>query len=299
VLLECVPNVSEGRDRAVIDALGEVVECEGVELRDVHADVDHHRSVFTYFGAPDAVERATLALARVAVARIDLRRHAGVHPRVGALDVVPFIPMRGTSMTEAVLSARRFGRAFSDETGVPVFFYAEASANPGRRELPIMRWGGFEGLAGRLRDPAWCPDCGAASPHPSAGVTIVGARGPLIAFNAMLDTGDVALAKSIATVVRESAPGGLPGVRALGVPLASRGIAQVSMNLLDYRRTSPAVVADRVEREAATRGAAVSAWELVGCAPADAFTDWTAAGRALDFSPSQILDTALFAMTPD
>lgn len=217
-----------------------------------------------------------------------------MHPRVGALDVVPFIPMRGTSMRDAVASARRFGRAFSDATGVPVFFYAEASANPGRRELPIMRWGGFEGLAERLRDPAWRPDCGAAAPHPSAGVTIVGARGPLIAFNAMLDTADVALAKSIAAAIRESAPGGLPAIRALGVRLESRGIAQVSMNLLDYRRTSPAVVADRVEREARARGAGVAWWELVGCAPGDAFTDWTAAGRALDFAPSQILDADLF-----
>ena len=293
-LLECVPNVSEGRDQALIRALGDAVERAGVELRDVHSDVDHHRSVFTYLGAPDAVERATLALARLAVERVDLRRHKGVHPRVGAVDVVPFIPLRGTLMKEAVQSARRFGRAFSDATGVPVFFYAEASADPNRRELPIMRWGGFEGLAERLRDPTWCPDCGGAEPHPRAGVTIVGARGPLIAFNAMLDTPDVTIAKSIAAAVRESAPGGLPAVRALGVPLESRGIAQVAMNLLDYQRTSPAVVAARVEREARARGTDVSRWELVGCAPADAFADWIAAARTLDVAPSQLLDAELF-----
>ena len=283
----------------MIRALGDAVEAAGVRLLDVHADVDHHRTVFTYLGAPDAVERATLALGRLAVERIDLRRHQGVHPRIGALDVAPFVPLRGTSMKDAVQSARRVGRAFSEATGVPVFFYAEAAANPARRELPVIRWGGFEGLAERLVDPAWCPDCGATAPHPSAGVTVIGARGPLIAFNAMLDTRDVAAAKAIAAVVRESAPGGLPAVRALGVSLASRDIAQVAMNLLDYRRTPPAMVADRVEREARARGVAVASWELVGCAPTDAWTDWTAAGRALDFAPSQLLDAELFTIAPD
>src|SRR5262249_23543341 len=145
-LLECIPNVSEGRDRALIQALGDAVESAGVPLLDVHADVDHHRSVFTYLGAPDAVERATLAPARRAVERIDMRRHAGVHPRVGAVDVVPFIPLRDLSIAQAADVARRFGRAFSDATGVPVFYYADAAAHPERRELPIVRWGGFEGL---------------------------------------------------------------------------------------------------------------------------------------------------------
>jgi glutamate formiminotransferase len=210
---------------------------------------------------------------------------------VGALDVAPFIPLRGTSMEEAVKSARRVGRALCDATGVPVFFYAEASADPGRRELPIIRWGGFEGLAARLAEPQWRPDCGPAASHPSAGVAVVGARGPLIAFNAMLDTSDVALAKSIAAAIRESAPGGLPAVRALGVFLASRRIAQVAMNLLDYRATPPAVVADRVEREARARGVAVSEWELVGCAPADAWDRW----RHAPIDPARLLDAELFA----
>lgn len=265
-------------------------------LLDVHADVDHHRSVFTYLGAPDAIERATLALARVAVERIDMRRHSGVHPRVGALDVAPFIPLRGTAMAEAVKSARRVGRAFCEATGVPVFFYAEAADKPGRRELPIIRWGGFERLAERLVDPAWAPDCGSTAPHPTAGVAVIGARGPLIAFNAMLDTADVAIARAIAAAARESTAGGLPAVRAIGVPLASRGIAQVAMNLLDYRRTPPAVVAEWIEREAGARGAAVSAWELVGCAPADAFAAWQ---RPLDAAPSQLLSADLFAIPAD
>lgn len=295
-----MPNVSEGRDRGLIRALGDAVESAGVRLLDVHADVDHHRSVFTYLGAPDAVERATLALGRLAVQRVDLRRHKGVHPRVGALDVVPFVPLRGTSMTEAVKSARRVGRAFADATGVPVFFYAEATAHAGRRDLPIVRWGGFERLAERLADPQWRPDCGPAVPHPSAGVTIVGARGPLIAFNAMLDTPDVMIAKSIAAAIRESASGGVPAVRAMGLSLESRGVAQVSMNLLDYRVTPPAAVAERVEREAHARGVAVGAWELVGCAPADAWKDWPAGGRrALDVPASRLLSGDLFAIPRD
>jgi glutamate formiminotransferase len=286
IMLECVPNVSEGRDAALIRALGDAVEAAGVRLLDVHSDVDHHRSVFTYLGAPDAVERATLALARVAVDRIDMRRHQGVHPRVGAVDVVPFIPLRGTSMAHAVDIAHRFGRALFESAGVPVFFYAEAATAPARRELPVVRWGGFERLAERLAEPQWHPDCGPAAPHPSAGVTIVGARGPLIAFNAMLDTPHVAIAKSIAAAIRESAPGGVPAVRAMGVYLESRGIAQVSMNLLDYRVTSPAAVADRVEAEARARGARVGRWELVGCAPADAWTAWRG---ALDIPTSRLI----------
>ena len=289
-MLEAVPNVSEGRDRPLIQALGDAVQAAGARLLDVHADVDHHRSVFTYLGAPDVIERATLALGRLAAERIDMRRHQGVHPRVGALDVVPFIPLAARPMEEAVNSARRVGRAFAETTGVPVFFYAEATEKPGRRELPIVRWGGFEGLAARLKDPAWRPDCGAPVPHETAGVTVVGARGPLVAFNAMLDTPDVAIARAIAAAIRESARGGLPAVRAIGVPLASRGIAQVAMNLLDYRITSPAAVAARVEREARARGAGVTAWELVGCAPGDALAD----GPANLTTAPCVIDATLF-----
>jgi glutamate formiminotransferase len=286
-LLECVPNVSEGRDRAVIRALAEAVEAAGVRLLDLHSDVDHHRSVLTYLGPPDAVERATLAFARLAVERIDMRRHVGVHPRVGAVDVVPFVPLRGLSMADAVKSARRVGRAFTDATGVPVFFYAEAAADPARRELPIVRWGGFEGLAERLAAPQWCPDCGVSTPHPTAGVTIVGARDLLIAFNAMLDSPDVAAARAIASAIRESTPGGLPRVRAIGVHLASRGVSQVSMNLLDYRITPPAMVAARVEHEARARGTTVREWELVGCAPQEAFPDPARFGSSI--RPSALL----------
>jgi glutamate formiminotransferase len=209
------------------------------------------------------------------------------------VDVVPFVPLRGLSMAEAVASARRVGRALCEATGVPVFFYAAAAAAVARRELPVVRWGGFEGLAARLAEPAWRPDCGDAVPHPTAGVAVVGARDALIAFNAMLDTADVAVARAIAAAIRESAAGGLPHVRAIGVSLASRGIAQVAMNLLDHRVTPPAAVVARVEAEARARGAQVSEWELVGCAPMAAFPDPVA--RALRIAPHALLDTTLVA----
>ena len=291
--LECVPNVSEGRNRERLGRLAEVVETAGARLVDVHSDVDHHRSVFTFLGAPESVERAALAFARLAVALIDLRVHAGVHPRVGALDVMPFVPLAGWPMGDAVAVAHRVGRALASAAGVPVFFYEEAAIVPGRRDLPDLRVGGFERLAERMRDPRWRPDAGPAAPHPSAGAALFGARGPLIALNAMLDSDDLAGARTVATAIRERTPGGLPAVRALGLMLPSRGIAQISMNLLDYRRTAPRAVMDRLDAETAPRGLRVTHFELVGCAPADAL-DETARHRTLDLRPSQLLDPRLF-----
>jgi glutamate formiminotransferase len=293
--LECVPNVSEGRDRPLIDALGGAVEAAGARLVDVNSDADHHRSVFTYLGPMAVVEQATLALARLAVARIDLRAHQGVHPRIGAVDVIPFVPLRDASMRDAVAAAHRVGRAFAAETGVPVFFYGEAAAVPERRALHQLRRGGFESLAGRLGQPEWRPDAGPPGPHPTAGATAVGARRLLIAFNAVLDGADLGAARAIAAAVRESS-GGLPAVQAMGVPLATRGLAQVSMNLVDYRRTPPAVVAARVEAEARRRGTRVREYELVGCAPADALAGWDDARAPLaGLKPTQLLAPDLFA----
>ena len=295
--LECVPNVSEGRDGGVLRRLADAVDHAGARLVDVHSDVDHHRSVFTFLGAPGAVERAALALGRLAVELIDLRRHAGVHPRIGAVDVMPFVPLDGLTMAEAVTIAHRAGRAFASETGVPVFFYEEAALLPGRRDLPELRAGGFERLAERLASPLGRPDAGPAVPHPSAGATVVGARRPLIALNAMLDTDDLAGARAIAAAIRERSAGGLPSVRALGVMLPSRGVAQVSMNLLDYRRTSPRTVMERLDLETARRGLRIAAYELVGCAPSDGF-DETARTRTRGLRPAQLLDPRLFASTP-
>jgi glutamate formiminotransferase len=292
-VLECVANVSEGRDPAPLRELGQIVEKSGARLIDVHSDVDHHRSVFTFLGAPAVVERAALAFARRAVELIDLRRHAGVHPRIGAVDVVPFVPLSGLPMVEAVAVARRVGQALAAETGVPVFLYEEAAIVPDRRDLPELRAGGFERLAERLADPRWRPDAGPAEPHPTAGATVIGARRPLIALNAMLDSADLAGARAVAAAVRERSPAGLPAVRALGVPLPSRRVAQVSMNLLDYRRTRPRAVIERVDAETARRGLHITRYELVGCAPADAL-DPESRSRIPDLRPTQLLDPTLF-----
>jgi glutamate formiminotransferase len=287
--------VSEGRDAERLRGLGEAVEEAGARLVDVHSDVDHHRSVFTFLGAPKVVERAALAFARLAVELIDLRHHAGVHPRIGAVDVIPFVPLAGLPMAEAVTIAQRVGRALASAMAVPVFFYEEAAIVPGRRDLPELRAGGFERLAERLADPRWRPDAGPAAPHPSAGAIVIGARRPLIALNAMLDTADLAGARAVATAIRERSPGGLPAVRALGVMLPSRGIAQISMNLLDYRRTPPRTVMERLEAETARRGLRISSYELVGCVPADALDDATRP-RLAGLRPSQLLDPTLFAL---
>lgn len=294
-LLECVPNVSEGRDASVIRRLADAVERGGARLIDVHSDVDHHRSVFTIIGGGDDVERSVLALARAAVELVDLTKHRGVHPRIGAIDVIPFVPLRGASMRDAVAAAHRLGLAFASETDVPVFFYGEAARQRDRCELPVLRQGGFERLAERLCAPGWRPDAGPAVPHPTAGATVVGARGPLIAFNAVLDTDDMPAANAISRAIRQSS-GGLPAVRAMGVLLASRGLAQVSMNLLDFRRTSPRMISERIEAEARRLGRAVREYELVGCAPAEAFTGWPETLAPLaGLKPTRLLDSALFS----
>jgi glutamate formiminotransferase len=291
--LLCAVNLSEGRDAAVLDALAAVLGA--ARLLDLHADPDHHRAVFTLLGPAPAVRRDVLALARRAVALIDLGQHQGVHPRIGAVDVVPFVPVAGAAMALAVAAAHRVGEALAAEHELPVYFYGAAARRPERRELPDLRRGGPEGLAARLGDAAWQPDAGPARLHPTAGACAVGARGPLVAFNALLATDRVEPARAIAAAIRESAPGGLPRVRALGFFLERRGCAQVSMNLLEPRVTSPAAAAARVEAEARARGIAVRAWELVGCAPADAFADWPAGLAPLDLALRQLLPPALFA----
>ena len=266
-LLECVPNVSEGRRVEVVHRMAAAASgVEGAALLDRSSDPDHHRSVFTLAGAPEPLVRALLALSRVAIAEIDLRRHRGVHPRLGAVDVVPFVPLRDTPMAVAVAAARRLAAELATEHDLPVFLYGEAAADPGRRELPVIRRGGFEGLEAKLAEARWRPDYGPAAAHPSAGATVVGAREFLIAFNAELDTDDLAVARRIARRVRE-AGGGPPALRALGVPLAHRGRVQVSMNLVDFRRTGLAEALAAVERQAAGHGARVVSTEIVGLVP--------------------------------
>ncbi len=293
-LLECVPNVSEGRDARAVEAIADAVRAiTGARLADVHADPDHNRSVFTFLGSPSAVEEAALAVASAVLTRVDMREHHGIHPRIGALDLLPFVPLRDVTMDEAVAVARRVGERLGGEHGVPVYFYGAAATRPERRAIRDIRRGEYEGLAARLADPAWCPDCGPAEFHPRGGAIAVGARDILVAYNIWLDSSDLAAAKAIASAVRESS-GGLPCVQALGLPLERRGLVQVSMNLLDYRRTGIARAYDAVAAEAARRGIPIKRAELVGLAPRAAFDGRAPATVGLpNLTDAQYLETYL------
>ena len=246
-IVECVPNFSEGRDGATLDALrAAITGVPGARLLDVQADASHHRSVFTFVAPPDAAVEAAFRAARVARDRIDLTRHRGEHPRMGATDVVPFVPVRDVTMDDCVALARRLGERMGRELDIPVFLYARAATRPERERLPDIRKGEFEGLRDRIgTDPSAAPDFGPPRIHPTVGAVAIGARPFLVAYNIYLETGDVALAKDIAKQIRTSS-GGLPAVQASG--FAVDGKAQVSMNLLDIDVTPPAVVFEDVTK---------------------------------------------------
>lgn len=274
MLVECVPNFSEGRDPAVIEALAAAVtSVPGVALLDRHSDPDHHRTVLTFAGSPAAVSESAFRAVAVAVERIDMRRRTGtdrgVHPRVGAADVVPFVPLRGATMSDCVALAGALGERLARELGLPIYLYGAAARRPERARLPWLRRPEFEGLAAALATPERAPDFGPARPHPSAGATVVGARGLLLAFNLDLATSDLAVAKRIAKTIRESS-GGMPGVQARGLTLPLQGRVQVTTNLLDLARSGPGKVFAEVERLAALEGTRVAACELVGLMPRDA-----------------------------
>jgi glutamate formiminotransferase len=277
-LLECVPNVSEGRSRAAIDRLARTAQAPGVRLLDLSSDPDHNRTVLTLAGEAEALCEGLLRLYETALEAIDLRAQQGVHPRIGAVDVVPFVPLGASPMAAAVAAARRLGEEVAARFGLPVFLYEEAAAQPHRRSLAEIRRGGLARLAERLREPAWAPDFGPARLDPRAGATVIGARFFLIAFNAVLETAEVEVARRIARAVRETG-GGLPALRAIGVFLKSRGRAQVSMNLVDYRRTSLWAAAERVRREAEGLGTRVLETEIVGLVPEEAL--WGSLAEAL------------------
>jgi glutamate formiminotransferase len=280
-VLECVPNVSEGRDEERLERLETAARVAGVRLLDRSSDRDHHRAVLTWIGETTALVEAAVGLCRAAVAEIDLRSHRGVHPRVGAVDVVPFVPLLGAPMSVAVAAARAAGAAIAARCGVPVLLYGEAASDADRRELAHHRRGGLDGLASRMATGEWPPDFGPPQPHPSAGVVCVGARTPLVAFNLLLDTAEVAIAREIARRIRAATTGGLPGVRAIGLYLESRRRAQVSVNVVDCERTTLRALVQRVRDEARSLGAGVAATELVGLAPLAAVLDAAASELAL------------------
>ena len=260
-LVECVPNFSEGRDEALIAALrSAIVSTPGVHLLDVQTDASHNRSVFTFVAPPAAAVDAAFAAMRIATQRIDLTKHSGEHPRMGATDVVPFVPVAGVTMEDCVALARKLGERVAKELEVPVFLYARAATQPGRVLLPDVRKGEFEGMRGRMLDP----DFGPKRVHPTAGATAIGARPFLVANNVYLDTQDVAIAKAIAKQIRTSS-GGLPGVQASGFEVG--GVAQVSMNLLDIDITSPATAFNAIKALATKQGVDVQKSEIVGLIP--------------------------------
>lgn len=291
-IIECVPNFSEGRDRtkgqAFVDAAAAV---RGVKVLDFCMDEDHHRSVLTFIGLPGDVKAACLAACRKAIEIIDMRQHTGVHPRIGAVDVVPFVPLGDADMTDAIRVAHDFGRDFSEQFQIPVYFYGEAALAPWKRELSQIRKGGYEGLRERFKDPAWHPDAGPHLFNEYAGATAVGARVPLIAFNINLKSDNLKLARDIAGMIRHS-NNGLPCVKAIGLLLNSRRVAQVSMNLTDYRITSLRTVFDCVREAAGRRDTDILESELIGLIPRAALADVTADYLKLNnFSDQKILES--------
>jgi glutamate formiminotransferase len=286
--IACVPNVSEGRRHRVIEALAASVRAvPGVSLLDHSADVSHNRSVFTFVGDAPALQQAVVALFERAIEEIDLRIHRGRHPRLGAVDVVPFVPLGGVTMAACVDVSRTVAEDVASRFQIPIYLYEESATRPGRRNLEAIRRGEFEGLGRKMADAEWAPDFGPATPHPTAGASVFGARSPLIAFNVNLATDRLDVARSIAAVVRQSG-GGLPFVKALGIPLEDRGIVQVSMNLTNYRETSMQRAFDAVKAEAARRGIEVLESEVIGMVPSDALSEADAVILQLKAPPSRL-----------
>jgi glutamate formiminotransferase / 5-formyltetrahydrofolate cyclo-ligase len=266
-LFEAVPNFSEGTDATKISRISEAVRAiSGVRILGLHSDPDHNRSVLTFAGGADSVLEGAIALAKACAAELDLASQSGVHPRMGVLDVLPFVPLEGANMDDAVRLAHRAGESLGS-LGFPVYLYGSAATTKHRRSLPDVRRGGYEGVASRLEDPLWKPDYGPKTLDPHRGAVAVGARPFLVAFNAYLDTDDVEVAKAVARKIRESG-GGLPAVRALGFGVG--GKAQVSMNLTDFEQTPIPVALEAVRSAAAGFGASVESTELVGLAPLEA-----------------------------
>ncbi len=289
-LAECVPNISEGRRREIVEAIAGAAAGEGRRVIDLSLDADHNRSVITLVGEPEGVAEGITHLVKEAVEQIDLRGHRGAHPRMGAVDVIPFVPIHGVSMADCVDLSRKVGERIWQEFGVPVYLYEESATREARRDLASIRRGEFEGLAEKMTDPEWHPDFGGPRPHPTAGAIAVGAREFLIAYNINLATSNLGIAKQIAAAVRFS-NGGLRYVKALGLPLENRGIVQVSMNLTNFRKTPIFRVFELVKREAQRRGVMVLESEIVGTVPRQALYDVAATALQLEtFTPDLILE---------
>jgi glutamate formiminotransferase len=293
-VIECVPNISEGRDRARIEEIAAAVRAvPGARLLDVSSDASHNRSVLTLVGDAEGVAAAVRTLFEAAVPRIDLTRHSGEHPRMGAVDVVPFIPIRGATVAQCVALSRAVGADIAERFGIPVYLYEDSATSENRRNLADVRKGEFEGFAEKMRSADWKPDFGPEKPHATAGAVAVGARAPLIAYNVNLGTADLAIADRIAKAIRHVG-GGFRYVKAMGVSLADRGIVQVSINMTNFRKTPLHRVFECVRSEAERHGVPVVGSEIVGLTPAEAL--FAAAEHYLrieSFSSDQVLEMRL------
>jgi glutamate formiminotransferase / 5-formyltetrahydrofolate cyclo-ligase len=293
-VIECVPNISEGHRQDVITQLAETLRAvPGMRVLDVQSDAAHNRSVFTLAGDAAAMSAGIPKLFEGAIGAIDLKTHKGEHPRMGAVDVTPFIPIDGVTMAECVELAKSVAKDVASRFSLPIYLYEEASTNPERKNLEDIRRGEFEGLAAKMAKPGWAPDFGPARPHPTAGASVIGARMPLIAYNINLATNRLDVAKNIAAAIRFSS-GGLRYVKAMGIPLEDRGIVQVSMNLTNYEKTPIFRVFEMVKREAERYGVSVLESEIVGLVPAAALRQSIEWYLQLEgFSADQVLENKL------
>jgi glutamate formiminotransferase / 5-formyltetrahydrofolate cyclo-ligase len=293
-IVECIPNFSEGRNKALINELAEAVKSSpGVALLNCSSDENHHRSVLTFAGSPEGVFDAAFKCAKIAVEKIDLTKHSGEHPRMGAVDVIPFVPLRDISTAECVEMSKKLGQKLWDELSLPVFLYEDSASSPERRNLATLRKGEFEGMAEKIKKPEFAPDYGDQL-HKTAGIVACGARRPLIAFNINLSTPNVEIAKQIAKIIRESS-GGLKSVRSIGVMLHERNTAQVSINMTNYLETPLYKVLELVKTEAARLGTSVIGTEIIGLVPMHALIDCAHYYLMIeDFNPNdQVLENYL------
>ena len=272
-IIESIPNISEGRNKEVIEAcIDQIRNTPGCTLLDYSSDETHNRSVITYMGSPEACEEASVKLAKKAVELIDLTKHEGGHPRMGCVDVMPFVPLKDVTVEECVELSKKVGERIAAEADLPVFLYEDSATAKHRQNLAKIRKGQFEGMAEKVKEEKWCPDFGGARIHPTGGVVAVGARPPLIAFNINLATDNVEIAKKIANIIRE-VKGGFKCVKAMGLLLEDRNVAQVSINMTNYTITPLHRVLELVRREAARYGVNVIGTEVIGLAPMRAFLD--------------------------
>lgn len=293
-IIECVPNFSEGRDKQIVEKIADAFRAkDNVKLLDYSSDADHNRSVITVAGEPEALKEAVIEAVGIAVELINLTKHSGQHPRMGAVDVIPFIPIKNVTMDEAITLSKEVGDAIGEKYNLPVFLYEKSATQQHRENLAKVRKGEFEGLKEKMLSPEWKPDFGPLQPHPTAGAVAVGARMPLVAYNVNLNTSDLEIATAIAKKVRHIG-GGLRFCKAMGVELEDKGITQVSMNLTDYTKTSIYRAHEMVRMEAKRYGVTVAGGEVIGLVPLEALVDSVAYYLGLDnFSIKQVLEIKL------